>query len=271
LWLAGAGLLAALALRRWRPVALALWMGLMLLAVAPNLIGLPGAGVIDTFAVYIALYLPLTPLAGYALGVGQRLAQRWMPRLTPLAASVVVMAGGVWGYGWQAKNIYAPETQLFTPADARAVEWIQTNTSSEARFFVNAFPVFDGTLIAGNDGGWWLPLLTGRETNVPPITYGSERGLAPDYYEQVSGLAVAMRGRPLTDTAAIAIDLTMPANYARLVQGGFSYIYLGAVAEAKAGSADWIDPATLIARPDQFTLVYDQEGVRIFELAGARP
>ncbi len=269
--LAAAGLVAALARRRWRAAVLAAWAGLMVFAVVPHLAGLPGSGIIDHFAVYITLYLPLAPLAGYALVVGQHWAQRWAPRLAAAGAGAVVIAGSVWGYGWQLDNLYAAQHQLFTPADAQAVAWITASTEPEARFFVNAFPAFGGTLVAGSDGGWWLPLLAGRETNLPPITYGSERGPADDYYAQVNGLAVAMRGQPLSNESAITIDLTQPENHARLIAAGYDYVYSGAHAQPGPGAGDHIDANLLRARPDLFALVYDQGGVQIFAVRPASP
>jgi hypothetical protein len=267
--LGGLGFLAAVARRAWRVGLLAAWTGLLLFAVVPHLVGLPGAGIIDSFVVYIALYLPVLPLAGYALGTAQHLAQRWAPRPVLAAAGVALMAGSVWGYGWQLDHLYAPEHQLFTPADAQAVEWLKANTAPEARFFVNAFPAYGGTLIAGSDGGWWLPLLAGRDTNLPPLTYGVERGLEDDFAARVNALAADLRGRPLSDGAPVALDLTTPENYARLRLEGFDYVYLGAHAQPGPADADHIDPDALRGRPDLFHVVYALDGVTIFALGPA--
>jgi hypothetical protein len=275
LWLAGAGLLAALARRQWRLALLAAWALLMVLAVAPHLVGLPGSGIIEYFAVYIALYLPLLPLAGYAIGAAQRLAERWAPWPGPAlargAAGLALAAGAVWGYGWQLDHLLRPEHQLFTPADAQAVAWIEANTAPEDRFFVNAFPAYGGALLAGSDGGWWLPLLAGRQTNLPPLTYGSERGVEEGYARQVRALAEALRGRTATDLRPAALDLTTPENYARLLAGGYDYVYLGARANPGPETADHIDAAALAARPDLFALAYAQDGVRIYAFTGAAP
>jgi hypothetical protein len=238
-------------------------------AVVPHLVGLPGAGIIDHFAVYIALYLPLMPLAGYALDAAQRLAQRWAPGPVLIAAGVALVAGSAWGYGWQLDHLLRAEHQLYTPADARAFDWIRANTSPDDLFYVNAFPAYGGTLLAGSDGGWWLPLLAGRGTNLPPLTYGSERGQTADYAARVNGLAEALRGRPLTDMQPKAVDLTTPENYQRLLAEGFDYVYLGAHANPGPAEADHLDAAALAARPDLFRLVYDEQAVQIFALAGA--
>ncbi len=262
--LAAVGLFVAAMRRQWRVALLAGWAVLMVLAVVPQVVGLPGAGVIDNFVVYIALYLPLGPLAGYALGAIQRSAQRVAPALVSVGAGAVLLAGSVWGFGWQLQHIYEPAYQLFTPADAQAVSWITGNTPADARFFVNAFPAYGGTLIAGSDGGWWLPLLARRATNLPPLTYGSERGEAADYAQQVNALAEAMRGRPLPDSTPLTIDLSTPENFARLTAAGYGYVYSGAHANPDANGGDHIDVAALRARPDLFRVVYDAGGVQIF-------
>jgi len=262
--LATLGLFIAAMRRQWRVALLAGWALLMVLAVAPHIVGLPGAGVIDNFVVYIALYLPLGPLAGYALGEIQRAAQRLAPALVRAGAGAALLAGSVWGFGWQLQHLYEPAYQLFTPADAQAVAWIEANTPADARFLVNSFPAYGGTLIAGSDGGWWLPLLAHRATNLPPLTYGSERGEAADYSEQVNAFAEAMRGRPLSDSTPVAIDLTTAENYARLTAAGYAYVYSGAHANPDANGGDYIDVAALRARPDLFALVYAEAGVQIF-------
>jgi hypothetical protein len=268
--LAALGVFIAAVRRQWRVALLAGWALLMLFAVVPHIVGLPGSGLIDNFVVYIALYLPLAPLAGYALGEMQRAAQRWARGWVQLGAGLALLAGSVWGFGWQLQHIYDGSYQLFTPADARAVAWIEANTPREARFFVNVFPAYGGTLVAGSDGGWWLPLLAQRATNLPPLTYGSERGEADDYSRQINGLAAAMRGQPLSEAAPITIDLTTPENYARLTAAGYSYVYSGAHANPDAQSGDHIDVDALAARPDLFHLVYAEGGVQIYAV-GAEP
>jgi hypothetical protein len=225
--------------------------------------------VIDNFVVYITLYLPLAPLAGYALGELQRTTQRWLPGLARAGAGAVLLAGSLWGFTWQNQHIYDSSYQLFTPADAQAVAWIQTNTPADARFFVNAFPAYGGSLIAGSDGGWWLPLLAGRATNLPPLTYGSEKGPDPEYAHTINNFAAAMRGRPLKDSTPVTIDLTTPENYARLRAAGYTYVYSGAHANPDANSGDHIDVAALLARPDLFVQVYAEGGVQIFEIEAA--
>lgn len=262
---AAVGVVMALVKREWRMMLIAVWAPVLLLAVVPYVVGLPGSGIVDYFTVYIALYLPILPLAGYAIGTAQATVERWHPRLIPVVMAGAVIALSVWGLTLRVGQLEL-QYQLFTPADAKAMEWIQSHTPRDARFLVNSFPAYAGTLIAGTDGGWWIPLLTGRQTNLPPLTYGSERGSAPDFAQRTNAWWARLRGRPLTDLAPVRVDVTMATALQTLRESGIGYVYGGARAAPGPDGADWIDTAALKARPDLFRLMYDQDGVLIFAL-----
>lgn len=279
IWLAVIGLLIALARREWRPAMFAVWSVLIVMLVTPNTIGLPGNGVIDQFTAYIALYLTVLPLVGYALAVGQAwivdmLGRRIRPTATlrPLVrpttqhalTTIIIAAICLWGTTWL-RNVADPGQQMLTPADERAMAWIRENTPADARFVVNAFPAYGGSLIAGTDGGWWITLLTGRKTNLPPMVYGSERWERDTFYAETNRLAEALRGRPLRDSTPVRIDLTTPDNLARLRAAGLSYVYSGANATPGRDRADWIDVDALRASR-AFRLIYERDGVQIFQL-----
>jgi hypothetical protein len=183
------------------------------------------------------------------------------------AALVALGATVACGAGWQGRLIDG-STQLVTRADAAAMAWVRGNTPVEAHFLVNAFPAYGGTVVAGSDAGWWLPLLAGRQTTLPPITYGSERGPTPRYEWEVGLLYQDLRGRRLTDTRPVWLDLTTPEALARLREAGVSHVYSGASAVPKPEAADRIDTAKLRESP-AFRLVYGQGGVEIFEIVYA--
>lgn len=279
IWLAVIGLLIALARREWRPAMFAVWSMLIVTLVTPNTIGLPGNGVIDQLTAYIALYLTVLPLVGYALAVGQTwivdmLGRRICPTtmLHPLVrpatqhalTTIIIAAICLWSTTWL-RNIADPGQQMLTPADERAMAWIRENIPADARIVVNAFPAYGGSLIAGTDGGWWITLLTGRQTNLPPMTYGSERWERDTFYAETNRLAEALRGRPLRDSTPVRIDLTTPDNLARLRAAGLSYVYSGANATPGRDRADWIDADALRASR-AFRLIYERDGVQIFQL-----
>lgn len=255
--------------RRERRIALAAgWSILTALIVAPYLVGLPGAGIVDQITALSALFLTLPPLAGYTLAAIQQAGHTAIRRagLSPIApralAALLALAIIAWGSAWQARMIDG-STQLVTNADMTAMDWIRENTPTDARFLVNSFPAYSGYLVAGSDAGWWIPLLTGRQSTLPPLTYGSERGPTADYPHTVNSIAAALRERPLTDGRPIAIDLTTLDALAVLRDHGVRYIYSGA--RAYPPNVDRINTALLRDDP-HFRLIYDRDGVEIFEL-----
>lgn len=269
--LALGGALMALAMRHWRVLFLAAWASLVLFTATPQTFGLPGAGVIDSVTAYIGLYVFVAPLAGFGLGMAQEWAQGWLaargstwrvlPQLATACGMVVAVASAI---TWQPKMADL-NYQLLTPADAVAMDWIKSNTPANAKFFVNAFPAYGGTLLAGNDGGWWVQFLTGRETNLLPLAYGSEKAESVEKRFAFHTPALAMRGIPLTNLTPVRMDLSTPARLNVLKQFGFSYVYIGAHQNPSSAQADTIDPVPLRFSPF-FRLVYAKDGVEIFQL-----
>lgn len=268
--LAFLGGLVGLATRQWRVLLLAVWAGLLLLTATPQTFGLPGAGVIDSLTAYVGLYTFVAPLAGVALGA----AQDWLENAPALArakqaAPRLAAAGGLAlalgsAISWQPRMADA-RYQLATPADMSAMAWIKTNTPPQAKFFVNTFPSYGGTLLAGSDAGWWLQFLTGRVTNLPPITYGSEKMASLEEKQAVNRLGANMRNKPLTDLSATRLDLSSAGALELLRANGFTHVYIGAHQNPPPSQADWVDPAPLRVSP-AFRSVYAQNGVEIFEL-----
>ncbi|BCX05793.1 MAG: hypothetical protein KatS3mg053_3731 [Candidatus Roseilinea sp.] len=266
------GLGIAIAQRQWRPTIFAVWAGLLLFTVTPNTFGLPGNGVVDQLTAYIALYVPVAPLAGYGLAelhawVMHRLGARlkWATCVYLPVTLVATLVVGAWGAATWLPRVVEPTRQMLTPADERAMAWIAANLPEDARFVVNTFPAYGGSLIAGTDGGWWIPLMTRRATNLPPITYGSEAFEDPAFYRQTNAFAAALRGAPLTDPAPRAINLTTPENVRRLRAAGFTHVYKGANQTPGPAQADWID-TTALRNSDYFQLIYEADGVEIFAL-----
>lgn len=271
LWLAAAGFPLALLRRHWHVALFGVWSALLIVAITPGTFRLPGAGVVDYLTGYIALYITLAPLAGYALAE----ALSWLdalltralnaPRPAHTLGVLALIVTALWGVGWQ-RNVLDPEHfQLLTPADLAAMRWIRANTPAGARFLAQAFPAYGGTLIAGSDGGWWLGLLSGRDSALPPLTYGSERGVAdrPQVDADSAGLWTSLRGRPLTDGAPATIDLTSAGARALLRDARVTHVYIGAHSSPARESVDHIDLPALRASP-AFERVYAVNGVEIF-------
>jgi hypothetical protein len=282
--LAGAfvGMLLAVRKRHWLMAALAGCAAGMFVLITPATFGLPGAGVINVFTGYIGLYVPLAPLAGFgaaasidelrlrAAAYARRRRAAFAlaaARAISLAAALAVTGVIIYGLAWQQRVVDLKRFQLVTPADIAAMAWVRANTPADARFLVNAFPAYGGTLLAGNDAGWWLPYLAGRASTLPPITYGSERGVTdrPEVQALTVDVWARLRGRPFTDATPVTIALNTSAAHGVLKQAGITHVYIGANSTPPRAASDHLDVDAL-RNDNAFALVYDAGGVLIFKV-----
>jgi hypothetical protein len=268
-------LLSALWRREWRAALLAVWCALLVIAVVPYVVGLPGAGVLDTLTCLGTLYLPAALLAGSALAVAQNTAAALLARAHAPPVFARVLLGALLllaiaaNSGWQS-TVATGETALVVDADLAAMQWVRDNTSPNARFAINSFPAYGGTLAAGTDAGWWLPLLAHRATILPPLNYGGERGEQPGYDLGVNALIKKLRGQPLTDQRPLSVDLTRPVALKTLDANQIDYVYSGAHPYPGPEAADRIDTDKLRSSPF-FRLVYERDGVEIFQFLRGTP
>jgi hypothetical protein len=269
--LAACGAVLALARREWRIALLAIWSALIIGLITPGTFGLPGTGVIDHLTAYIALYVTLGPLAAYAVGAIAAWAverARVSVRIAQIGLAVGLIFTALWGINGQRGLVNAQAHQLLTPADAVAMAWVRDNTPKDARFLVAACPCFGaGELLTGTDGGWWLSYVTGRESTLPPITYGSERGVSdrPTVRAGIVGLWERLRGKPIRERGAVLVDVTRPDSIEALRANGITHIYDGAGAPSDPLTADAIDVDAIKASA-AFELIYEKDGVRVFHL-----
>lgn len=215
LWL---GALAALLLALWRrprlAVPLLLWGAFVFVAANPFLLGMAGTGIVTNFLLTLALYIPLSLIAGWLLGEAWHLF-----RLRPVgrvALAAVVSVAALFGIGRQL-TIVDPAYQMVTRADIAALDWVDTNISPGGRFLVNSFLAYNDSLVAGSDAGWWLPYYTRLANNVPPILYSVET-LSPDTDRTELVQLVADVEASLGD----AEDLR-----STLCRDGITHVYLG--------------------------------------------
>lgn len=124
-------------------------------------------------------------------------------------------------------QVINPATLFYFDADQTALPWIDEHLPGDAKFLINSFAWFDSNYVPA-DGGAWLPYKAGR---------------AVDFIA--------------TDALTISGDATKIAQW--MTERQIAYIYLG----RRAGI---LSPATLLALPERFTLIYDRAGVRIFQL-----
>ncbi|PDW03895.1 DUF6541 family protein [Candidatus Viridilinea mediisalina] len=253
------GLLVLLLRRRWLALLLPLWLGIIWLAANPYLVGLTGAGIISSFAVIIAGYIWLAPLAGAGLaalvdGVGWLVGRVAAGRQAQAERFVIVLLATaciLWGVGAQS-NLLDPNFKLLTHADLHAAAWMREHLAPEAKVFVNSFPAYDAYVYAGTDGGWWLPLISGHRTNLPPMSYGFEAAEDPQFALLVMEYNQAILEHPLESAAAVAA----------LRQWGYRYLYDGPAANPPV---EHIDPARLADVP-YYERIYDRDGVTIWRV-----
>jgi hypothetical protein len=228
------------------------WVVLLVLVTNPFLIGLPGAGIITNTAVSMGSYVFLAPLAGTAIAFSSHYLTRSLPpRFGAYGLATLGFLTLLWGMG-QNQQLLKAEYQLFTPADAQAMDWIRRETPPDAKFFVNSFPAYSNSLYAGSDGGWWLPFMTNRPSNLPPITYGSEAAEHPMY-----GLAIKTENATLMQN-----PIDSPETTAALQAAGYTYLYDGPTANPPG---EFINPA-ILAQSSWYEQVYNQDGVTIWRI-----
>jgi len=122
----------------------------------------------DHFA--IVLFLPVCLLASdLFVGVWQVLRDvrpSWAARAILVGA---VLSLSVWALQDTA-SVVNPATVLATPADMKALSWIEDHTPLDARFLINVTPWQAGAY-RGVDGGYWILPYTQRQTVLPPAMY----------------------------------------------------------------------------------------------------
>jgi hypothetical protein len=254
LWLV---LLVSIGWGLWRRnsgmLLLSLWWGLAILGANPQWLQLPGAGVLTSFTVFIAVYIPFGILGGSALGW---LVEEQQHRRGLVVVVFLLMLGvGLWGARQRMGDIHIGDSALVTHPDLKAAAWIKENTPSGAGFLINSFLAYSDTVVVGSDGGWWLPFLANRKTSVPPINYASEEGPRPDYREWVNTVTreVATKG------------LDHPAVLSLLRERGIGYVYVG----QRQGRVNYVgqtlDPQRLLSSP-HYRALYHQDRAWVFEI-----
>jgi hypothetical protein len=267
--------------RRERGILLvSVWWWLVWIAGEPGWYGLPGSGAISAFAVLIAAYIPAGLYFGAAAGwilagwgkqpaipvsvptqpedIDQPASQKpagWRRLLNPVLALVVV-ACGLWGAWLRLGDVDITKHALVLPPDLRAFEWIEANLPPEARLLVNGHLAFYETAAVGTDGGWWLPLLAGRQTTIPPMNYSFEEEPWPGYQDWINGLYKEIEEK----------GIDHPDVLDELRERGVSHVYIGQQQGSVSHFGQFnFDLEAMQASP-HYRTVYRQDRVWIFEV-----
>ncbi|PDV98845.1 hypothetical protein [Candidatus Chloroploca asiatica] len=238
--------------RRERAVlVVALWWLGALLVVNPQRLGLPGAGTITNFALFIAAYIPAALLLGAAAGW---LLRRFRAPVVPAGVALILGSLSLWGISLRTHDLDTVNFALVMPEDRTAMAWIETHTPQEARFLVNGY-FHNETSLLGSDAGWWIPLLAHRQTTLPPMIYVAEQGSQPNYAQWVNELYATMNDQ----------GLDHPETLNLLHERDISYVYIGQ-RQGLVGIPNpsrVLDPEVLSDSP-HFTLLYHEDQVWIF-------
>jgi len=252
----------------------ALWWIFILLAANPNWLRLPGTGVLTNFAVFIAAYIPSGILIGSSaagflerigliksdksssgsengINSGNSKSIAWSALLL-----VLILFISIWFVRPRIRDVKPSEHVLLTRPDLRAAEWIEDNLPHKANFLVNSFFAYGGTLVVGSDGGWWLPLLTLRESTQPPLTYGSEQANDQDFIQYTNSLVTLIKEK----------GVNHPEVLSELSKRDITHVYIGQQqGQVNSNSAPLLDINILNDDPN-FTVVYNKDRVWIFEI-----
>ncbi len=267
--LAALGLLRCLWRRDWPAVALVVWFAGHLLWSNPTAIHLPGAGYIDTVTVVTSGFLPVCLLAAYPLVSvgGWLLGLRRLPggaapspAWQPAVAGILAGAGLLVALGGAVRLLPILDVRPYvTPADLAAMQWLAGHTPAGTLIAGNGFGQQWGPeAVQGSDAGVWTPLLAGRPSTLPPIPAYNERPVSPAYIPQAITI--------VRDTQAIlgpADSADALKGWADLRAAGVGYLFVG----ARGGI---LDPAVLLARPDQVQVAFHQDDTWVFAIRPAR-
>jgi hypothetical protein len=233
-----------------------LWWCLIVLSANPDWIGLPGTGILNSFAVFIAFYIPVGILAGYFIGqLTEDLYRRFSKNQTALFFCLLFLALGLWGAQERIAEVNRKFSPMVTGPDLQAARWIKEYTSSQDLFLVNSAFGYDNSVVVGMDAGWWLPLSAGRKTNLPPLLYVTEKGPRPDFESWTRTLIEEIQGR----------GLEHPEIARLLTQRGFTHLYVGQSTGRIQIGAFSLDPNQLGMSP-WFKPVYHRDRVWIFSI-----
>ena len=169
-------------------------------------------------------------------------------------AAALLLAGGMWGARQRVAEISPGTYALAVRPDQRAAAWIDEHTPPEAHFLINSFFAYGGASVVGSDGGWWLPIIAHRSTTLPPLTYVSEQGPAPDYPQQVNALVAEINQKGIDHPDVIAL----------LKARRVTHVYIGQ-RQGEVNSPAPLFTAQQLLASANFQPVYHQDRIWIFE------
>ena len=223
-------------------------------------INLPAANSIQSFAVMIFLYIPISISGGWLIGeifVGISKARiRFGSFRVAWILCLMVTITGIW-LGLKQKNLIDQQTfALATKPDLLAMKWIKENTPANSIFLVQGFRIYSGFSAVGGDAGWWIPLLALRSNTMPPqYALFNEVPQNEQYSKKVVEIVAVLETNKLNSKVGIET----------LCQNGITHIYDGQRRGRVGSGVSTLFSTDEIMNVPNFKLVYQQSRVRIFE------
>jgi hypothetical protein len=243
--------------KRWEIAAFGIWILLLQLFQAGRLVNLPGANMLQVFAIIIWLYFPASLLCGWLCGEIAAWAHKWSPLAGQILFAAVFLLAALIGAN-KARLVAQPAGyNMVTRPDLRAMDWIRRKTQTQATFLVEGSRINLGRSVVGTDAGWWIPLFTLRKNTMPPQyailnEVPSEEGQSQQYVDLVAALEAA----PMSDPVVIKM----------LCEAGITHVYVGQRwGSVGSGTQQLFTPASMIDTPG-YNQVYHQDRVFIFAL-----
>lgn len=161
--------------------------------------------------VLILFYLPFGLLIGIAAESLLVWCGKYRAQVTVVVLSITLLAG------FAASHVrmldIEPMRYFVTPADLPAMDWINHNTSLDAKFAINVVFWFP-TAPHGTDSGYWIPYFTGRSTNAVSMLLSFAPADYRTHIKEASDAVVRLE----TDISAVA----------KLKALGYDYVFIGA-------------------------------------------
>jgi hypothetical protein len=236
--------------------ALALWYVILSGYIIGRLISLPGANMLENFAIIISIYIPASLMIGWAIGELVEWLTKRNPRNTQAFVALGMVLFALWG-SISMRSIARPEVfALVNRPDLHAMRWIRENIPSKARFLVEGFRIYDGASAVGSDAGWWISLLANRENTMPPqYALFNEVPIPSDYSKKVVSLVARLEQN----------SLSSPESLKSLCQNRVSHVYIGqGQGEIGMGAIPLFSPEDL--KNPAFVPLYQRDRAQIFAL-----
>ena len=247
--------------RRWLVAVLPLWFVILAAYIAGQALNVPGANMMQNFALVIAVYIPVALLVGWLVsevaGLLVRGKSSWGAVLAVVLVTLPALAGA-----WALRNTADPAQYAYvTYPDLTAMEWIQANTPAEANFLVEGTLIYGGISAVGADGGGWIPLLSGRQNSIPPqYALLNEAPIQPGYSAELVELVSALE------------EVRLPARQAleKLCSMGITHVYIG---QTQGKSGIGVAPLFTVQEIETspaFEELYHQDRVHVYAFDRSR-